>query len=362
MADCDYDLLIAGAGPAACAAALAARRRNLRVALLHRAGRLPRTCAGWAGPRAVQLLRTCGVEPAEVGVPFQALRLWPGDFAAQVSVTDADLSGFIVNPQSLVAALRRRATDAGAELNSAAAPTRLHLGEHTVSAELEGHTLTAHVLLIADGVHGATAHLANLPAAPMDGVNGRAACAVLPVRTAETGVDVVLGDGRGLRLTTIVRHPHEIRATLLTRDTEIPATTQLATALQSAARAGLVPAGAARTVACPCLAGAALDFEGHVQKRTLLVGDAGGFVAAFSQDGLYPALRSGWLAAETAADALAAPVLQDALAAFSANWRAELAEYLRMPNTDLGLLLPMVFTNPQMSRRVARAFLLGQAF
>jgi hypothetical protein len=33
-----------------------------------------------------------------------------------------------------------------------------------------------------------------------------------------------------------------------------------------------------------------------------------------------------------------------------------------MPNTDLGLLMPMVFNNPQMSRRMARAFLLGQGF
>jgi flavin-dependent dehydrogenase len=110
------------------------------------------------------------------------------------------------------------------------------------------------------------------------------------------------------------------------------------------------------------LAGAALDFESHVGKRCLLVGDAGGFVSAFSNEGLYPALRSGWRAAEVAAAALRAPLLQDELAGFGNVWRSDLAEYLRMPNTDLGLLLPMVFTNAQMSRRIARAFFLGQAF
>ena len=102
--------------------------------------------------------------------------------------------------------------------------------------------------------------------------------------------------------------------------------------------------------------------ESHVGKRCLLVGDAGGFVTSFSHEGIYPALRSGELAAETVAAALRAPVLQDELASFSTLWRSELAGYLRMPNTDLGLLMPMVFNNPQMSRRVARAFLLGQAF
>jgi flavin-dependent dehydrogenase len=85
-------------------------------------------------------------------------------------------------------------------------------------------------------------------------------------------------------------------------------------------------------------------------------------VSAFSGDGLYPALRSGVLAAETAADALRGGVLQDELAQFGPRWRADLADYLRMPNTDLGLLLPMVFGNSQIARRVARAFVLGQAF
>jgi len=136
---------------------------------------------------------------------------------------------------------------------------------------------------------------------------------------------------------------------------------QLQALLAAARAAGLLsatqPLAVSQTV---CLAGSALEMESHVGKRCLLIGDAGGFVSAFSHDGLYPALRSGELAAETVAAALRARVLQDELATFSTVWRSELAEYLRMPNTDLGLLMPMVFSNPQMSRRIARAFLLGQ--
>jgi hypothetical protein len=33
-----------------------------------------------------------------------------------------------------------------------------------------------------------------------------------------------------------------------------------------------------------------------------------------------------------------------------------------MPNADLSLLMPLVFKNAQMTRRVARAFLLGERF
>jgi flavin-dependent dehydrogenase len=105
-----------------------------------------------------------------------------------------------------------------------------------------------------------------------------------------------------------------------------------------------------------------LELELHVGKRCLVVGDAGGFLASFSHEGLYPAIRSGQLAVEAVVRALEADVLQDELATFGAAWRAELAAYLQMPNTDLGLLLPMVFGNAEVSRRVARAFLLGQRF
>ena len=111
-----------------------------------------------------------------------------------------------------------------------------------------------------------------------------------------------------------------------------------------------------------CPGGAALDMDTHVGKRCLLIGDAGGFAAAFSNETVYPAMRSGWIAAETALRALHAPVLQDELASFSVAWRTDMADYLRMPNTDLSLLVPLVFNNEQMSRRVARAFLLGQPF
>jgi len=73
-------------------------------------------------------------------------------------------------------------------------------------------------------------------------------------------------------------------------------------------------------------------------------------------------MRSGWKAAEAADRALKAPVLQDELHSFSSAWRRDLADYLRLPNTDLALLMPLVFNNSQMSGRLARAFLLGQTF
>ncbi|NUQ51003.1 MAG: hypothetical protein HUU27_13925, partial [Phycisphaerae bacterium] len=133
--------------------------------------------------------------------------------------------------------------------------------------------------------------------------------------------------------------------------------------LAAARQAGLLPPGPTPEIqAHPSPAGLALDLDTHVGKRCLLLGDAGGFVSAFSNEGIYPAMMSGVLAADVVARALKAPVPQDELASFGVEWRTRLADYLRMPNTDLSLLVPLVFNNPQMCLRVARAFLHGQAF
>lgn len=176
-------------------------------------------------------------------------------------------------------------------------------------------------------------------------------------------LDVVLGAGRGLRLATIARGAGRVILALRTADEPAPPAAQMAELVGAARRAGVLPAAPEPTVSeVPNIAGVALELESHVGKHSLLVGAAGGFAASFSGEDLYPAMRSAWLAAETAADALQVPVLQDGLIGFSARWRADLAEYLQMPNTDLGLLLPMVFGNAQMSGRIARAFLLGQTF
>ena len=60
-----------------------------------------------------------------------------------------------------------------------------------------------------------------------------------------------------------------------------------------------VPAGASVGKPVPGMlpAGGAIDFEGHVGKRAVLVGDAGGFVSAASGEGIYPSMLSARAAA-----------------------------------------------------------------
>ncbi len=361
----ECDLLVIGGGPAGCAAALHGQRLGLRTLLLDRAGvGSPRSCTAWVGPLASKFLEDAGVKLAKVGQRFAGLRLWAWDFGKHAAVTGADCGGWIADPPALRVALVSAARAAGAEVQQPAVVARLTAGERSARVELaDGQVHTARVVVVAAGAGSELvpqlALAGGLPQTPAAG----GAQAVFETSSSAAGLDVVLGAVRAFKLATVARSRTQVCVTLLTHDPATPATEQLAALLTAGQKAGAIPTGATPSVRPVAgLAGQALEFESHTGKQCLLVGDAGGFVAAFSNDGLYPALRCGQLAAETAAKALKAAVPQDELASFDAAWRTDLADYLRMPNTDLPLLLPMVFGNAQMSRRVALAFLRGQGF
>jgi flavin-dependent dehydrogenase len=362
----DYDLLIVGGGPAGAAAAIAARRSKLRTLLIEREPRgRARPCAGWIGPAGVELCRTCGLSAAKAGAgTFKGVRLFSWDLKRSTVVAEAGLTGWIVDRREFDPALRRCAESAGGEILLGTACEAVTIAEDRVTLSLsDGRKVAGQVLILADGLDSRLAHSANLLAAGDLPRVPHAVLVELEAKADEFGVDVVLGSHRDGVLATIVRAASRLRFSLLTREARSQAANRVTAFLQAAQSAGLLPRAPLGT---PTIerspAGLALELETHVGKRCLIVGDAGGFVAAFSNEGIYPAMKSGWIAAETAARALKLPVLQDELASFGAAWRTQLADYLRMPNTDLSLLIPLVFGTRQMSLRVARAFLLGQPF
>ena len=251
-----------------------------------------------------------------------------------------------------------------AEILLDVSPQNLTLGEECVAlAFQDGNEVRGRILLIADGLNSHTATLARmLTAGQAEGVS-LCAQAMVETGTTEARLDVVIGARRAPQTITLLQAGGRACITLMTRDLTSPAKNQLTEFLLTAQAAELIPtsiSGEPRQFLIP--AGLALDMETLVGKRCLLIGEAAGFTAAFSSELLYPAMKSGWIAAEAAERALQTPVLQDELQSFSPAWRAELADYLRLPNTDLALLIPLVFNNEQMSARVARAFLLGQSF
>jgi len=117
-------------------------------------------------------------------------------------------------------------------------------------------------------------------------------------------------------------------------------------------------AAKAKPIRCP--AGWALDMDTHVAKHTLLIGDAGGFIAATSNEGLYPAMWSARIAVDVIDKALRNPYSQDELMAFDTQWRMQIADHLRSPHTDIRFLLPLIFSNQAMADRMAAAFFFGE--
>jgi flavin-dependent dehydrogenase len=87
-------------------------------------------------------------------------------------------------------------------------------------------------------------------------------------------------------------------------------------------------------------------------ERTLVCGDAGGFVNAYTGEGIYYAMVTGRHAGETAAEALAAGDASAArLAAYEARWRAEIGEEL----ADSVRIQRRLFARPALADAVIRA-------
>ncbi len=359
-----FDVVILGGGPAGSAAAIALCGHGLRALVLEaRDAGHGRNCAGWMSPAAVRVAQELGLSRKAAGAAdYSGMTLHSLDFSRRVEVADESLAGWIVDRGPLDESLRKRAASAGAKVLTGVAATDVRVGEAGARVQTSsGRAYEGRILLVADGMTSPGARLANIPPIPQSAAPTACALAVLAGRKSGHGLEVVLGAGRAGQVGVIVRAGEQVRVLLLSRDVSTPVSAQMEALLRAGARAKVLPDAAPQTVAeVRSLGGLALELEGHVGKRSLLIGDAGGFVTAFSHEGIYPAMRSAQIAADVAARALRAALPQDELAGFETAWRAELADYLRMPNTDLGLLIPLIFSNAQMSARVAKAFLLGQ--
>ncbi|MGE0481565.1 MAG: NAD(P)/FAD-dependent oxidoreductase [Phycisphaerae bacterium] len=358
------DLIVVGGGPAGAATAIRAAQIGLNAALFEQHKQPPpRPCGGWVSPAGIELCAACGVGAADVGAAaFDAIGLHSWDFRKRVAVKERELHGWIVDRARLDAALLGAAAAAGARVVRGVTATGLTLFEdHAVLSLANGDPVRGRLIVLADGVDSPMARAAGLTPAGRLTASATSVYAEYSGGTGEVGLDIVLGVGAGAPLGTIARDGATTRVSVLLRG---PGRGEelFATMTAGAEAAGLLPGAPRRIIESTTPGGLALDIESHVGKRCLMVGDAGGFVAAFSNEGIYPAMKSGWLAAETARDAAHAPLPQDVLAEFGARWRGVLADYLRMPNTDLSLLLPLIFSNAQMSKRVAQAFLLGRKF
>jgi len=368
MNDDRYDVAIVGAGPAGATAGMLLAQRGHRVALVDRSA-LPREAvsAGWLNSAAVGLLEALHVPAGDVlAHALGAVTFHNADFSKSATPRFRNPPGYLIERRTFDDALVNNAVRSGAkwivgeavDVRLKEASVRLELGgERAVESRLlllatgRESTLPARIGLVRDsGRLGMWS--AQVDARPPNG-----AC------TGESRLSVILGMerggfglccawGRGLSVGVHLRGQ---------QDQVIPALVELC---RLAYRHEVVPidlsgrAASATVLSSP--AAAALDMETHVGKHTLLIGDAGGFVSAAANEGLYPGMWSGRIAAEVLDRALGGVYSQDELMTFDSQWRVEMADYLRPPHTDIHFLLPLVFSKQPMADRMAGAFFSGE--
>jgi flavin-dependent dehydrogenase len=367
MADTIYDAAIVGAGPAGATAAIFLARKGRQIILIDRekAGRAA-PCGGWLSARAKVLLEEVGCPfPDGVVVPFSQVSFYNADCTKHATPKLEGPAGYLVDRCAFDAALSAHAVSLGAVLMRGEEAKDIRLSEAQVTIKLAGAAVPSRLLVLATG------RAQDLPSRAGFAQRGSdVPMWVAQVETAleskgpETRVAIILGlDSRG----SFGFFSQSTNRCALSVNFVGDAANVLATLAQLCKLAfakGLMPrdlsAQAIQSKPIRSPAGWALDMDTHVGKHTLLIGDAGGFVAAASNEGIYPAMWSAKIAAEVIDKALGSPYSQDELMAFDTQWRMQIADHLRSPHTDIRFLLPLIFSNQAMADRMAAAFFFGE--
>jgi flavin-dependent dehydrogenase len=364
-----YDVAIVGAGPAGATAGLLLASGGRRVAVIERE-KFPRgvACAGWLSSKAEPLLSELKInQKGLLHTPFSDITFYNADFTKKAKPRLADPVGYLVDRTEFDNALVTAAVKEGAEFIQKAPVKDLRLREGTVEVTLDNDkVVTARLLLLAAGRNtellGRIGYLRRQGDVPI--WSAQVETGLKGERAEGPSVIVVLGlDGASsFGLCTLGRS--RVVVNVNWRGEADKAIPQLVRLCRLAHERQILPVDlsgqAATTKVLRSPAGAALDMESHVAKHTLLIGDAGGFVAAASNEGIYPAMWSAKLAAKAVDSALQSQYSQDQLMSFDAMWRMEMADYLRSPHTDIRFLLPLIFSNQPMADRMGAAFFFGE--
>jgi flavin-dependent dehydrogenase len=354
-----YDVMILGAGVAGATAGALLANRGLRVVLVerdrHQRRRQPRP--DWITRPALAMLDTLQVSaPKLLSSPLTGGTFHSADLSKSTETLEEPPPAFRVDYAEWVRRIIDRAAEAGAHLVSGRAPADLVPGEDEVMASFKQHEpVRARFLLLADGVKGRPgAH------APKGARWIAQLCSSAARFRTDNHMHWVLGLDTGRSLVAWWFDQKRVVVHCWAEGSDESVRTRLQTFLPRAHERGLLPARVVaderRITLRPTPAVSALEMDSHVGKRTLKIGDAGGFVAAGSREGIYPAMWSASLAAEVLLDAADSKQPQDVLQGFSARWRTTMAEYLGTSDIDTPFLIPLVFSNQQMARRMASAF------
>ena len=340
-----FDAIVVGAGPAGSTAAFRLSRAGARVLLLDRE-RFPRDkpCGGGLTYRAVRQLPVSVAPVVEDTVHRFELGLRYGKRFERHSEEPVIL---MTQRRRLDAHLAEQAAAAGADFRDDVRATALELDGAGGTVRFDGSAAAAPVVIGADGVNGLTARSLGLARRRRHGVALEGNVAFVHARENYRGRAVVeLGTVPGGYAWVFPKGDH-VNVGVGGWESEGP---RLREHLERACAAYGLPSERLES-----LRGYRLPMRSAGDRaqsgRALLAGDAAGLVDPLSGDGIYEALVSARLAAESALELLGGgsldayePRLEAALGrTLAASWKAKLA-LERFPRIVFGVArLPLVW-------------------
>ncbi|MFN3430771.1 MAG: FAD-dependent monooxygenase [Candidatus Sericytochromatia bacterium] len=317
-------VVVVGGGPAGLAAATALAQGGIATTLIERAPGRARPCAGLATSRLVEALdlpeHLIAQRVEEAGV--QA----PSGRSAFVSLVQGDHYAFAIHREPLMALLRQRAEDAGVTMVTGTFLRFTHgEGDYPQLAYRDGEgatqSINAEVVVAADGAASRVAHAIGQPRLPLavayqERFSAPAAAAAVAAQAVfgrkvsadQYGYWLPQGDQVLAGVATEVKYGKRVWDGLAELKKRLGGSLEGAKALGREA------------FIYPLAPRAALTHD-----RVLFVGDAGGLAIAATHDGLYHAVVSGRLAAETILAHQHLPV-PEKLAEYGRAWAAEYAK------------------------------------
>jgi flavin-dependent dehydrogenase len=292
-----WDVVVIGAGPAGCAAAIAARGNGLSVLLVERS-KLPRykVCGCCLSPGSLVQLRRLGVRVDAAGVPLRTASI--GGWGQQAELELAD--EVAVSRAWLDASLAQRAAAAGAVVLH---PVSARLGEDAVhwrcvelrSPEASGQ-VRGRLVIAADGLAGAT-----LGGVPMRKPQHVGVGATFAVDTAsfEPGIVYIAVGGAGYAgAVRLADGTVNVAASLRGRRLAGADLDVVANQLFRGAGMPRLPDG----LAWRGTPGLRFRPQRATRRRVIRAGDAAGFWEPFTGEGIGWALEAGSRAGDAAAD------------------------------------------------------------
>jgi geranylgeranyl reductase family protein len=373
----NVDVLIVGAGPSGSTAATALARMGHSVAIIDK-GIFPKhkTCASWINALAFSRFEYLESELSNlVDSPFYGIRFYNDSMSRHGAYSERKPSGYLTLRSKFDHGLANIAVNAGSAMYQGVRAIRIEENRNGLRADLSnGTTVNARFLLGADGSNSQIARWSGLrkswspgqyvlcanedipfPSQRIEGFYGEKVPLFVSLRFNGldgygwvfpkrehicVGIGGRVGPGADIRaiLRSFVDRAREVKL--------IPSDLQI-----SKPDYAIDPAGAIHSM------------KTLTSGRTILIGDAAGFVSGSTGEGIYPGMVSGAIAADVVHKALVEG--SSDVSAFNDRWRGELGVFLRsLPGGEQRKStvsrIDLIFKSRLISAIAGRIFLYGE--